>query len=283
MSFKLAHLGFAAATAFAVSSASAGVLITDWTYTVKSEFVAGSATWAGSGTNGANPATPNPNTDFTASASLLTWGQKTGTYTTLNGGRSALQINPAEKSGDIFTNGGLVDANTYIHYNNSGLGANSVTLQTVQIKATLNLYSATLDKFFETTYFVNFKEVPNTSAGCPSAAADGNNPCSDIFVIDGSLGEAFSYDGFEYSFGFGIKDPLSILAATPEQCLYANAVAGADCLGVSTKENAVTPVTFQFALLATPSEVPEPGSIALLGAGLLGLAGIRRRQQKNKA
>ena len=277
MRFKLAHLGLAAATAFVASSASAGVLITDWTYTVKSAFVAGSATWAGSGTNGADPATPNTNTNFTASADLLTWGQKNGTYTTLNGGRSALQINPAEKSGDVFTNGGLVDDN------NSGLGVNSVTLQTVQIMATLNLYSATLDKFFQTTYFVNFKEVPNTSVGCPSAQADGNTPCSDIFVIDGSLGESFSYDGFDYSFGFGIKDPLSLLAATPAQCLYANAVAGADCLGVSTKENAVTPVTFQFALLATPSEVPEPASIALLGAGLLGLAGIRRRQQKNKA
>ncbi|MGC3987580.1 MAG: THxN family PEP-CTERM protein [Pseudorhodoferax sp.] len=279
MRFKLAHLGLAAATAFAASSASAGVLITDWTYTVKSEFVSGTATWAGSGTGGANPATPNSNTNYTTSDTLLTWGQKTGTHTTLNGGRSALEINPAETNGSVITNGGLVDANTYIHYNNSGLGVNSVTLQTVQIKATLELYSASLNKYFEATYFVNFKEVPNTNVGCPSAPEV--NPCSDIFVISGSLGENFSYDGFDYTFGFGIKDPDSLLAASPAQCVYAGAAA--DCLGVSTPENAKTPVTFQFALNATPSEVPEPASIALLGAGLLGLAGIRRRQQKNKA
>nr|WP_145551249.1 THxN family PEP-CTERM protein [Variovorax boronicumulans] len=275
MRFKLAHLGLAAATAFAASSASAGVLITDWTYTVKSAFVTDSATWAGSGTNGANPATPNPNTNYTTSETLLTWGRTGGSIAA--GTRSGLQINPAETNGALMTNGALVDANTYIHYNNSNLGANSVTLQTVQIQATLELFSASLNKYFEATYFVNFKEVPNTNTGCPSAPEA--NPCSDIFVINGSLGEAFSYDGFAYTFAFGIKDPESLLAASPAQCLYAGAAA--NCFGVSTAEDATTPVTFQFGLVAT--EVPEPASIALLGAGLLGLAGIRRRQQKNKA
>ena len=275
--FKLAHLGLAAATAFAASSASAGVLITDWTYTVKSAFVTDSATWAGSGTGGADPATPNPNTNYTTSDTLLTWGRIGGSLGA--GTRSGLQINPAETNGNVQTNGALVDANTYIHYNNSNLGSNSVTLQTVQIQATLELFSASLNKYFEATYFVNFKEVPNTNVGCPSAPEV--NPCSDIFVIDGSLGEAFRYDGYDYTFAFGIKDPQLLLAASPEQCVYAGAPD--TCFGVSTPENATTPVTFQFGLVATPAEVPEPASIALLGAGLLGLAGIRRRQQKNKA
>lgn len=41
--------------------------------------------------------------------------------------------------------------------------------------------------------------------------------------------------------------------------------------------------TTNFLFRIRAEEIPEPGSIALLGAGLLGLVGIRRRQQKNKA
>ena len=49
------------------------------------------------------------------------------------------------------------------------------------------------------------------------------------------------------------------------------------CLLFATPEGQDYTVNFAFRLVAT--EVPEPATLALIGAGLLGMAGLRRRQQ----
>ncbi|KQP38082.1 hypothetical protein ASF44_12775 [Pseudorhodoferax sp. Leaf274] len=172
---------------------------------------------------------------------------------------------------------GFANANTYTHFNGSNLTNDSWTLKSTTINAELTLTAPGVAKEFKAAYKVSFVETPNNATTCPTAGTDSPTQlCSDIFVIFGSLGEPFTYDGYSYSFNFSATPAFNLNDA---QCLLATGATG--CLGFSTYERTNTPVTFQFALNAT--EIPEPASIALLGAGLLGLAGIRRRQQKNKA
>lgn len=269
--FKLAQLGLAAAAFFAASAASAA-MVTTWDYTVTSQFRDGASVFVPSGTNPGNPA--NPNSSFTTSDYLLTWGRTGGTLE--NGQRSGLGIDPFSVSGSATTNGAFVAANSYTHYNNSNLGADSWTLRSTIIDATLTLTptspaGAPLDPF-TAQYSVRFIETPNTNTTCPSGPEE--TPCSDIFIMVGSLGEPFTYDGVNYSFLF---DATGFEELDPRQCELAGLEAG--CFGFSTPEGADYTSDFSFRIVAL-SEVPEPGSLALLGAGLLGLAGLRSRKQK---
>jgi hypothetical protein len=303
--FKLAQLGLATAALFAASAASAAP-ISNWDYTVESWFSNGAnapapvSSGGGAGFvagDGSTTFVPSGTTPGAAAAATsawsispleLTWGRSTGSLAA--GTRSGLGITEAMgtagttstaagfTAGNVVTGGAFEAANAYTHYNNNNLGSNSWTLQSTIIDATLTLTAEGGIPVipFVANYQIRFVETPNVEANCPTALTDAQL-CSDIFVLDGLLGQSFNYDGYKYTFDFtatGNFGPLN-----DAQCALAGVDAG--CIGFSTPEGQDYTSNFLFAIRA--EEIPEPASIALLGAGLLGLAGIRRRQQKNKA
>lgn len=261
MTTALTKLSLAALVSAAAISAQAAP-VAQWDYVVNSAFDAGMTTF----TSG------RPDSNGTAGPLEISWGVEGGT---VGSNRSALQISNTPSSGVLVTDGASKMANTYTHINNGNLGANSVSLRTTQIDAQLQLrptgsglpYGA-----FTANYSINFAETPNVAGTCAAISAV---PCDDIFVISGSLNESFVYDGFQYFVSFFAAPSLTAL--TPEVCAAAGV--GPNCFGFTTQEFETTNVNFNLVITSQAIEVPEPGSVALLGAGLLGLAAMRRRKQ----
>ncbi|RCW74634.1 THxN family PEP-CTERM protein [Pseudorhodoferax soli] len=273
-----------AVAVFAATAASAAP-VTKWTYSVSSAFDISATQYVPSGTTPGAPASSDSMYD--SQTNLLQWGRKFVPGTTTagsieNGNRSGLGINNSPNGGTTDTNGALVAANSYTHYNNMSIGANSWTLSRTVINASLTLSGLEPEvgpgKILTQNYQVRFVETPNNATNCPTKDTD-TTLCSDIFTIVGGLGENFTYEGYEYGLQFVATGFTELL---PKQCELAGFAVGTSCFGFSTPEG--EDYTSQFSFRITRAgEVPEPASIALIGAGLLGLAGLRRRQQKSKA
>jgi len=100
-------------------------------------------------------------------------------------------------------------------------------------------------------------ETPNTGAGC----------CDDIITYTGSFGGGFTFDNVQYLIStVGFCDSRS----NPETCIPANFL--------SPEGSNNTKFIFE-AKVGTPIPTPEPGTLALIGAGLLSAAAIRRRSK----
>ncbi|BDT67720.1 hypothetical protein os1_18980 [Comamonadaceae bacterium OS-1] len=270
---KLHFSALAAALALCCGTASAGPMITDWSYNVSTAFDTTTAVYTAAG--GCQ----------TSTGAALTWGGCGGT-TPVNTGntatsRSGLTITQSPAIGTVQTNGLSVPTNTFTHYNNA-LSSSLATLQSVTVKSTLTLnslapatgvnYQATLP------YFINFLETPNTAGTCVAASP---TPCNDIFVIAGLLNNSFVLDNNTYY--VSIFDSAQSLSALPTAvCNAVNASAG--CMGFTTVEGQANAFSFNFLITSTPvtlNNVPEPSSLALLGLGLVAAAATRRRAVKS--
>lgn len=258
-----------------IAPAAQAALVTQWDWTVTSVWDAPATTF----TTGTAP--DGPGTTIT-SPSTISWGATGGDHTDTTAApldaRSALVItnSPASSPPTMVTNSLIpVATNIFTHYNNI-IDFDFATLVTAKLDTTLQLQPNTppgpLFPPDTISFSIRFIETLNQE----ECFASSLSTCDDIFVIElGDLSQQFFYDGFTYQvdivnlLGGGL---VQFLTLSDSACLEAGALSG--CVGLQTLEAQRNDV--QFGLLI--STVPEPGILALMGLGLLGLVVTRRRR-----
>ncbi len=260
------------AAALMMASAPASAIVITWDYEVDSIFTA--ATYGGSG---GSPTTPP--------ATALYWG------TPSNPGnlQSSLVVGNNPATGKVDTYPGLIPPqsapylglSTSLTHNNNIIQGGSSSLLTATLTNTVTLtpfnpsQSSLPDQIVP--FSIAFTETPNATP----CAANSPTPCNDIFVLTGGL---LNFD-FDYDDGTGLSKyfvnifpvtggVLSVL--TNAECAAANQ--GSGCFGFTTPEGQSTTLRFGFTISTQPLQVPEPGMLALLGLGIMGLFAWRRRQ-----
>lgn len=272
-----------AALAVAIGAATATAnaeLITDWDYVVTGEWVVGSTVFSEG--IAPPPSVPDVGDGVTfESPTLLSWGADTGSTAPVSGAdrfssRSGLEIADTSVTGSIMTNGGPQDTLVVTHFNNT-ISAQFDSLETAVFLTTLTLTSTAPppggDVFSPPSLSipVNFIETFNSEP----CGFDSVSVCDDIFVFAPvDLTQTFHIGDYVYTTFVGSEGLAPLDADT-----CAEAGLAGPCVGLTTEEEAATPVQFNFEIIGRKKSVPAPATLGLLGLGLLGFAARKRKQQ----
>lgn len=273
-----------AAAALAVVGVSAqAAFVTDWSYSVSTQWVtagAGAPTFtAGTGTQ-------------VITSSELSWGGDNnggaagvGNLIIGGGERSGLRILNSPQSGigtldtNVLTPQGVA---TFQHINNPLNGA-FATLRTASVRTTLTLTpfnpAGSALAAQNLTFQVDFAETSNDGSCIPEATTN----CDDVFVLvnASALNNSFVYDGVTYFVSFLDLQSGPLTPLSPQAC--AEAGAAPNCLGFWTGEGQAETIDFGLVITGQPLQVPEPGMLALTGLGLLAAVGASRRRRRQAA
>ncbi len=199
---------------------------------------------------------------------------------------SSIYLYGTENStGGLATNGDAVTALTMTHTNNA-ISSFAPTLNSGTIGITLGLtpYSPAGDTLpaFAAQFNFSFFETPNSGP---------NNlgQWDDIFVSTDrvhTMVQIFNYNNMEYAISFG-ADLMNLAEVSPYHYEYVREKLGITddrpLYGWLTAENQVSNL-FSNLTVKTPinAPVPEPGTMALMGLGML-VAGMFSRRMRNTA